>query len=346
MRKKIVLISIVCIIFASIYFLLFSKPLSKEIAISPKQSKSIDTIQNALSIETMRQKQYPGSAITIEKTFPDGTNFHQYLTSYLSDNLKIYALLTVPIGLKPANGWPVIIFNHGYISPKQYQTFPSVGQYVSYYPPFSSNGYIVFKPDYRGNGNSQGYPEGTYYSPAYTTDDLNALSSIKKYSDANPQKIGIWGHSMGGNITLKDLVIDPKDIKAAVIWGGVIGSYSQILNWHDPLYKPPSAELALRNLHRADLVAKYGTPDSNKTFWDSIDPLSFVSDITTPVQIHAGSADEEVPPIFSQTLYDRLLAAHKTVELFMYSGANHNISEPSFSLAMERSLAFFNTYLK
>src|SRR5437868_7185046 len=74
------------------------------------------TSLNPLTIEAMRQKQYPGSDITIEQTLADGSNYHQYLTSYISDGLKIYALLTVPIGDKPQNGWPVILFNHGYIA--------------------------------------------------------------------------------------------------------------------------------------------------------------------------------------------------------------------------------------
>src|SRR5579871_1906030 len=102
--------------------------------------------RNPLAILAMRERTYPGSKITIEQTLPDGSNYHQYLTSYLSDGLKIYALLTIPIGEKPKNGWPVILFNHGYIAPEEYQTFPTVGQYASYYPVFSRNGYIVFKP--------------------------------------------------------------------------------------------------------------------------------------------------------------------------------------------------------
>ena len=45
---------------------------------------------------------YPGSDITIEQTLPPGSNYQRYYVSYLSDGLKIYALLTVPNGAKPA----------------------------------------------------------------------------------------------------------------------------------------------------------------------------------------------------------------------------------------------------
>lgn len=293
----------------------------------------------------MRQQQYPGSDITIEQTLPAGTNYDQYIASYKSEGLKIYALLTIPHGDKPKAGWPVIVFNHGYIPPEIYRT---TERYIYYVDTFARNGYIVFKPDYRGNGFSEGQPEGAYYSPAYTIDDLNAISSIKKYKDANPNKIGVWGHSMGGNITLRDLVVNTKDIKAAVIWGGVVGSYNDIMNnWQRRVpYQPSARELALRNRNRQRLTQKYGTPQTNPSFWNSIDPTQYVNDISAPVQLHHGTDDEEVPIAFSQSLYDKLQKVNKNVELFAYEGADHNISAPSFNTAMDRSLKFFDKYLK
>jgi dipeptidyl aminopeptidase/acylaminoacyl peptidase len=239
----------------------------------------------------------------------------------------------------------VIVFNHGYIPPTEYRT---TERYIAYTDAFSRNGYIVFKPDYRGNGLSEGKPEGAYYSPAYAIDDLNAIASIKKYSNADKNRIGLWGHSMGGNITLRDLVVDQQDIKAAVIWGGVVGSYDDLMNnWQRKVtYQPPPRELALRNNYRQNLIQQYGTPKSNPEFWNQIDPTYFVKDINVPIQLHQGSNDEEVPVLFSESLFNKLKQAGKTVEYYTYPGADHNISEPSFSIAMNRSVDFFNKYLK
>ena len=54
----------------------------------------------------MRKAQYPGSDLVIEQTLTNGANYHQYIASYLSQGLKIYGLLTVPIGseCQPADG--------------------------------------------------------------------------------------------------------------------------------------------------------------------------------------------------------------------------------------------------
>ncbi len=309
---------------------------------SPRVNQIVD---NPLSIEAMRKKTYPGSSLTIEETLSPKNNYNQYIVSYFSDGLKIYGLLTVPTGIKPENGWPVIIFNHGYIPPDVYKT---TERYVAYVNAFAESGYIVFKPDYRGNGDSEGQPEGAYYSPAYATDILNAVSSLKKYEDANPEKIGMWGHSLGGNVTLRDIVIDTKDIKAAVIWGGVVASYDDLMNnWQRKVrYQPQARELVLRNNYRKRLTDTYGTPQTNPSFWNSVDPTFFLSDINTPVQLHTGDNDEEVPVAFSTNLRDKLEKAGKTVEYYNYPGGDHNISSPNFEIAMQRSIAFFDKYLK
>src|SRR4030065_676050 len=63
------------------------------------------------------------------------------------------ALLSVPFGDPPASGWPAIIFNHGFIPPDEYRT---TERYVAYVDGFARNGYIVFRSDYRGHGDSDG----------------------------------------------------------------------------------------------------------------------------------------------------------------------------------------------
>ncbi|HSN77314.1 MAG TPA: alpha/beta fold hydrolase, partial [Anaerolineae bacterium] len=178
-----------------------------------------------LSIEYLRLQDFSGSELVIEQTLAPGSNYDRYYASYYSEGLKQYGLLTVPRGQRPESGWPVIIFNHGYIPPTQYKT---TERYVAYVDGFARNGYIVFRPDYRGHDRSEGAPSGAYGSPDYVIDVLNAAGALKRYPDADPQRIGMWGHSMGGWITLRAMVVDP-DIQAGVIWGGVVGSYEDLL---------------------------------------------------------------------------------------------------------------------
>ncbi len=141
MKRRIIILTI---IFLALVVSTFISQLKSKNSPPNNQNISAPIKQNLnpLTIEAMRQRSYPGSDIKIEQTLPDGSNYKQYIASYKSDGLKIYALLTVPAGQKPKDGWPVIIFNHGYIDPQTYQTNPTVGQYAKYVTPFAENGYL------------------------------------------------------------------------------------------------------------------------------------------------------------------------------------------------------------
>ena len=300
---------------------------------------------NPLSIEFMRKQDYPGSDIVVEQTLTPGGNYNQYIVSYKSEGLKIYALMTVPTGQKPKTGWPAIIFNHGYIPPAQYRT---TERYVAYVAGFARSGYIVFKPDYRGHGSSEGRATGGYGSPDYTIDALNAVSSVKRYKDADPNRIGMWGHSMGGSVTLRAMVVS-QDIKAGVIWAGVVASYPDLFTkWHRPpsgSTPTPSPLFSSSRGWRNSLISQYGAPEQNPKFWASISPNSFLSDLAGPVQLHHSQADHSVPYEFSTTLSQQITQAGKTVEFYGYPGDDHNIAN-SFGIAMQRSIQFFDKYVK
>ena len=301
--------------------------------------------RHPLMIEMMREQSYPGSDITIEQTLEAGDNYDRYLASYLSEDNKIFALLTIPRGEKPDSGWPVIIFNHGFIPPEQYRT---TERYVAYVDGFARNGYIVFRSDYRGHGNSEGEATGGYGSPAYTVDVLNAVASMKKYPEADPDRIGMWGHSMGGHITLRAMVVS-GDIKAGVIWAGVVAPYPDLFqrgprldeNGNTPTPDPNSR----RGRWRRELVETYGTPEENPVFWASISPNSYLADLSGPIQLHHGTTDDSVPVAASELLNSQLLDIGWPVELYLYDGDNHNISN-NFNIAMERSVQFFDAYVK
>ncbi|NJM40773.1 MAG: alpha/beta fold hydrolase [Anaerolineae bacterium] len=293
----------------------------------------------------MRERSYPGSDLVIEQTLAPGSNYNRYYVSYLSDGLKIYALLTVPRARKPETGFPVVVFNHGFIPPDVYKT---TERYIAYVDAFARNGYIVLRSDYRGHDRSEGEARGGYGSPDYTVDVLNGLASVKRYKDADPNRIGMWGHSMGGHITLRSMVVT-KDIKAGVIWAGVVASYADMLtNWRrrnpNPTPIPDDVTPTPGRRWRQEFVELYGEPESNPTFWNSISPISYVSDVG-PIQIHHGTNDADVPIFMSDSLAERLKAANRTYEYYIYKGDNHNISG-NLGLALRRSVAFFDKYVK
>ena len=329
------------------------------------------TPEHPLMIEVMRRRDYPGSELIVEETLEPGENYDRTIASYLSDGNKIYALLTVPWGAPPPTGWPVIIFNHGWIEPEEYRTELRYVEYVNY---FARAGYIVFRSDYRGHGNSEGEAGNPYGLPHYTIDVLNGLASVITHPAADPNRVGMWGHSMGGYITLRAMVISDR-IRAGVIWGGVVGPYPDLfLRAANPSVTltpptegtPPTATAAAtleatpttssltpspsplaprRRRWWGDLADTYGTPDENPAFWAGISATSYLADISGPIQLHHAITDETVPFAASQFLHDQMQAAGQLSELYLYDNDSHDIDN-NFYAAMGRSLAFFDRFVK
>ena len=317
---------------------LFGEPASGNVIQVQPQVQPAASFAHPLQIEAMRAREYPGSDIVIEAVLDPGVNYSRYDVSYLSDGLKIYALMTIPNGQKPPTGWPVVIFNHGYIPPDVYRT---TERYIAYVDEIAKSGYIVFRSDYRGHDRSEGRPGGAYTQPNYSVDVLNAVASVKRHPDADPNRIGMWGHSMGGYITLRSMAVD-RDIKAGVIWAGVVARYPDLFTRWNAGARPTSADPGswVYSLEQA-----HGSAETNPDFWRSISANGYLSDLNGPIQIHHGTADADVPWEFSQMLHDEMVQANKGVELYIYEGDNHNISR-NFSLAMQRTIEFYDRYLK
>jgi dienelactone hydrolase len=301
---------------------------------------SIDRL-NTLSIPYLRGQAYPGSDIVIEKKLESGLNYYRYIASYRSEGLKQYALLTVPSGPEPATGWPSIVFNHGYIPPKEYRT---TERYVAYVDALARAGYIVFKPDYRGHGSSEGWAPGPYQSPAYTIDVLNAVASLKRFPQADPERIGMWGHSMGGWITLRAMVTMP-DIKAGVVWGGVVAGYEELVWAGRPGDRLSADSLNAARSNGMSLYTAHPLPPANPALWTDLSANYFLDDLGGPLQLFHAQGDPVVPVEFSELLHDQGAAAGMPISLTEYRGDDHNISR-HFAEAMKSTVAFYDRWLR
>lgn len=311
----------------------------------PAHTAAPTATPHPLSIATLRGGDYPGSEITVDQVLPAGSNYSRQMVSYRSEGLKIQALMTVPRGQRPPSGWPVVVFNHGFIPPQQYK---ATSYYIAYVDAFARNGYLVFMPDYRGHAASEGPAGGAYGSPDYVVDVMNALASVRRHPEADPQRVGMWGHSMGGYITLRALVATDT-IKAGVIWAGVVGSYPDMLfNWgnRNPAAGPPpgttpSAQQSWRNR----MLRDFGTPEENPGPWAAVSANTYLKDLTAPVQLHHGTADSSVPLRMTQALDQQIREAGGSVETFIYPGDDHNIAR-NLGVALGRSVAFFDAHVK
>lgn len=295
-----------------------------------------------LTIPYLRSREYKSSLGQMREYAKNG-NYTSYLTGYDSDGLNINGLLTEPAGEKPVRGWPAVVFIHGYIPPSTYRTTEKYYDYVDY---LSRNGFVVFKIDLRGHGDSEGEPGGAYYSSDYIIDVLNAYSALQNSGIVNPDKIGLWGHSMAGNVVLRSLAVKP-DIPAASIWAGAVYTYKDFAEYgiSDGSYSPPVNATA-RQQKRKLLMDTYGEPKNGNPFWDLVAATNYLKDVKGAIQLNHAADDTVVNIGYSRNLNEILNNTKIPHELNVFEGGGHNITGPGFTPAMQKTVEFFKRYLE
>lgn len=311
------------------------------------ETEVVFEVGREITIEYLRDLEITGSEITFEEQLDHTFYYHQHLVSYISEGNKIYGLLTIPNVEPPEGGFKAIVFNHGYIPPTAYRTTERYTAYVDY---LARSGFVVFKIDYRGHGESQGEPSGTYFSPGYTINSIAALKSLQMMDIIDPQGIGMWGHSMAGNLVLRAMLIEP-DIKAGVIWAGAVYSYDDFVKYgiDDNTYRPPETpgtqEASDRRRRSQEIFDTYGRPDSQVDYWKAVSLTENIEFLTSPLQLHHAQDDTVVNIGYSFDLAVVLQENGKQYEFYTYNGGGHNLISQYFDQAMLRTVEFFRNNL-
>ncbi len=347
-RKKIVLLLVALIgfnafVFGGLYFVLSKGDSASKISNIASSVNPTPTPYpfSEMTIPSLRARKYK-SNLNEREQISSNSNYTSFLTSYDSDGFRVNGLLTVPAGKEPAGGWPAIVFVHGYIPPSTYTTTGNYSAYVDY---LARNGFVVFKIDLRGHGESEGEAGGGYYGSDYIVDTLNARAALQASNFVNPGKVGLWGHSMAGNVITRALAAQP-DIPAIAIWGGAVYTYSDMQKYgiDDNSYRPPSDQNINRN-RRQRLSDMYGQFDPNHPFWKQVPFTNYLDEIKGAISINHAVDDPVVNIGYSRDLNEILSKTSIPHELNEYSSGGHNFTGSSFTEAMNKTIEFYNKYL-
>ncbi len=284
----------------------------------------------AYTIAHLASRTYGGGELQIVETFAVGETFTRYIIAYPSDGLTIYGFMNVPHGNGP---FPVVIALHGYIDPAVYSTLDYTTRYAD---SLAGAGYLVIHPNLRGYAPSD--DGDNLFRVGFAVDVLNLIALVKAgggqpgpLEAANPELIGLWGHSMGGGITSRVLAVSP-DVKAAVLYGAMSGDEQKN---YERIYSVFSN--GARGLDELNTPAEAFT---------DISPIFFLDRVTAAVSIHHGEADDVVPLEWSLDLCGRLTALGKPVECFTYPGQPHTFVGEGNALFVERVIDFFDKELQ
>jgi dipeptidyl aminopeptidase/acylaminoacyl peptidase len=298
------------------------------------------------TIDGLRTRQYPGGVIRTRSVITATEVYTRYYIDYPSDGLTITGIMQVPKGKGP---FPVIVLGHGYIPRDEYWSGADTWSAANY---LTQRGYLTVAPDFRSWGESD--TGNSFFSTGQVIDTLNLVSSLPSVAEADVERVGIWGHSMGGGIALKAITVDPR-IKAAVLYASVSANDAEVLaRWGPGCASSQPYKLA-DNCGGAEVVVDsidpnlflaYANAIYNPDFMDQVSAINYFDYIIAPVQIHIGTADTHTPLQWSDAIHDGLQKASKQVEYYTYSEQGHALKGESWLLFMGRVTDFFNHHLE
>lgn len=283
-----------------------------------------------VTIAGLRSRSYGGGQVEIVQRYGKNNAFTRYEIRYPSDGLTINGFMDVPNGSGP---FPAIILLHGYIEPARYNT---LDYSTTYADSLAQAGYLVLHPNLRGYTPSDDGPNR--FRVGYAVDVLNLIALLKDQAGipgplelADASRLGLWGHSMGGGVAIRVMVVS-QDVDAVVLYGSM--SADDLLNYE--------------RLNTFFSNGEWGAEELQASPQDflRISPVNFLPDLAAAVSIHHGSADQAVPPEWSDNLCAWLQDLGKDVECFSYPGQPHTFIDRSDELFRQRVEEFFDRTLK
>jgi dipeptidyl aminopeptidase/acylaminoacyl peptidase len=249
-----------------------------------------------------------------------------------ADKKSVPATLMVAKNLDRSKKHPAIIWIHGsgadqnYLGwhPGAYRMYYSMSEYLA------QQGYVVLTPDYRGSsGYSRDWATGTLRDLGGSeTQDVNGGADyLKTLAYVDPDRIGIWGLSYGGFMTLQSVLTDPKLFRCAIDVAGV-GDWE---TW-------TTGGMILGRLGE--------TPVTDPELYDRSAPVKHLDKLAIPLLILQGTNDANVPFWESLKVIDTLEKLGKPFDMAIYPGEIHFFRR-AFVLrdAWKRSDSFFDRCL-
>lgn len=297
------------------------------------------TIENLSQVHFTPRKIEIGDEIKNEPEFTSRYFFFDVDPHINSTNIKkVGGLINIP---KKPGVYPVIIMLRGFVPKEIYQTGIGTQRAAE---ELAKNGFITLAPDFLGYGKSDPASENsiedrlqTYVSAATLLNSIanlnQSLSANNLSATSNPTKIGIWGHSNGGQIALTTLEITGKSYPT-VLWAPVSKPFPFSILYYTDDFDDHGRALrkVVAEFEKDYDVELYSLPN-------------YLDKIQAPIQLHQGTADDAVPVKWSDTLVESLKKLEKDITYFTYPGADHNLLG-GWKLAVNRSIAFYKEHLK
>ncbi|MBI4090201.1 MAG: prolyl oligopeptidase family serine peptidase [Candidatus Kerfeldbacteria bacterium] len=241
--------------------------------------------------------------------------------TYLSDGLRVKGFLAYP---KKRGQYPCIIYNRGgnreFGALNELKAWGELGQMAAW-------GYIVIGSQYRGNAGGEGHEE---FGGKDLRDVLNLIPYLKQIRGADTKRIGLYGFSRGGMMSLLALK-QPGLFRAAVVGAPVVDLIHE--------KRPEMRRVAKTLIGKTGQSLLRELRKRSAFYWpEKIDPK-------VPILLVQGSADWRVDPEITAQFAGLLLKHKRPVRYVLFEGADHGIREYKSELR-QMTKDWFDRFLK
>ena len=254
----------------------------------------------------------------------DGRSVH-----WQSDGADVQGWLLAPANIDPARKYPMVVYVHGGPASAALASFPRDQNAL-----LAASGYFVFMPNPRGS-----YGQGEAFTRANVKDfghgDLHdvmaGVDAVLKDNPIDPNRVGMWGWSYGGFMTMWT-VTQTTRFRAAVAGAG-------IANWTSYYGENDIDEW---------MIPYFGaTVYDDPAIYAKSAPINFIKNVKTPTLVLVGERDGECPAPQSFEFWHALKTLGVDTQLVVYADEVHSIRKLAHRRDIARRLVqWFDKYLK
>ena len=244
-----------------------------------------------------------------------------------ADGTPIDGFLVKPVDYVAGRRYPTILRIHG--GP----VYQFSHEFMEDWQVLAAQGFAVVAANPRGSsGRGFEFAKAIYadWGVKDTADVLAAVDHVVKSGVADPERLGLGGHSYGGILTDQVIARDSR-FKGAVSSAGVANAFG---SWGVDMY-----------IREYEL--ELGLPWRDRAVYERVSYPFFNADrITTATLFLCHELDDNVPCIGSMQMYQALKTLGVPTRLVIYPGEYHGLSVPSYLAdRMQRMIDWYGLYL-
>jgi dipeptidyl-peptidase-4 len=299
------------------------------VKIAPNAAAFVDTYSNNMNPPRQDVYHIDGTQMAVinENKVSELSEYHlspvEFLTVKSHDRIELNAMMIKPPDFDPQRKYPVLVYTYG--GPHAQVVLNAwQGSTFLWHQLMAQKGYIIFALDNRGSaGRGHLFEEPIHFrfGAQELSDQRDGAAWLKSQPWVNAERIGIWGWSYGGHMTLHAMFEDTEDFKVGFAGGPVT-------DWHyyDSIYTERYMGLL---------------PKNDKSYQES-SPVKTAARLKGKLLIAHGTGDDNVHFANTLAVINDLIKAGKYVEVLAFPGRGHGVSDPpARRVLMQRVTQFF-----